>query len=131
MTRPSSPHSSISERLRHVAAAHGHHFTGVHEPSWWLRSRLVDLQARDRAGQLLPCPHLWPGAPAMVALWAPDRAACSTCAPTLVVTGEADRTCDRCAVVADQVAPALVGASPTLVVVFGLCAACFDREAGQ
>lgn len=116
--------------LPHIAAALGHTFVSNHEPSFWLRSRAEDLPTRGRSGQLRPCPHLWPGAPGYAVLWAPDRIVCPACLPTVSVTGDADRTCDRCAVVAD-LAPAMVAAGPALLVVFGLCAACIAREAGQ
>lgn len=120
---------TIAARMRALAADGNGTFEAAHEPSFWLRARLADLRTRHLTSQFKACPHLRVGVPAVVALWAPDRVVCvPRCARTLRLTGDADRTCDRCGTVADRVHPEIAAPSPGLVVVFGLCPACHRRE---
>ena len=114
--------------LEQVARHTGARLLAGHEPSTWLRGRLVDLVTRWRAGQSLGCAHL-PGAEAwLVALWDPARVACPACVPLVLASGEEDRTCDRCRIVHLDVRPLLVEALPGVLVTFGLCPSCFGRE---
>lgn len=123
---------SLARHLQRLAEQTGESYTPGHEPSWWLRSRLVDLHTRGRAGQLDPCPHLRPGTTAFAALWAPDRVVCAGCVPSLRLTGDADRTCDRCGIVSPTgVHPAMTAASPSLLVSLGLCRGCLGKEMGR
>src|SRR4051794_30690919 len=85
-------------------------------------SRLVDLHTRGRSGQIAGCGHLPPGTIAFAALWAPTRVVCAACMPALRLSGDADRTCDRCGAVGEPgVHPVMVAATAWLLVSFGLC----------
>jgi hypothetical protein len=114
--------------------AHADHIDGQldadHEPSAWLRGPLAALGDGLATGRVTRCAHLrrTPGAVAYHALWAPDTLLCAFCAPTTALTGDADRTCDRCGRVAERIHPDLVAAGPQVLVAFGLCRDCQGRE---
>lgn len=123
-------------RLEQHAAATGTGYTANHEPSFWLRTRLADLGTRLLTGQLETCPRLRPHHDACVALWASDWVACGWlgcghCKSRVRLTGDADRTCDRCSTVVDTIHPEIVAAGPNLLVTFGLCAPCHQREGSR
>ena len=100
--------------------------TWNHEPSAWLRARLLDITARDAAGTMPRCPHVATGR-AAVALWS-GRATCKACVPSERRYGDEDMTCDRCrALCADVIHPAVM-ACGRFVVCLGLCADCHRRE---
>lgn len=122
---------NLARQLQRLAVQYGERYIPDHEASWWLRTRLVDLDTRDRAAQIAHCEHLRGGGPSFAALWAPDRIVCVHCVPELRLTGDADRTCDRCGAIATGVHPVVVAASETLLVSFGLCRFCFRREMGR
>lgn len=101
-----------------------------HEGSAWLRHRLHGLLTDLRAGRATGCPH-HPGGVAFAALWRPGVICCTGCLrDVLGVTGEADRTCDRCAQVVDVIHPDMVAVGG-LFVMLGLCPACQHREVGR
>jgi hypothetical protein len=123
----------IGARLEQHAAATGSGFEPRHESSFWLRGRLTDLGTRLRSGQMEICPNLRPQNDAVAVLWAPGwlscgRRGCVRCASHVLVTGDADRTCDRCGAVVDTIHPEIVAAGSHLLVMFGLCAPCHRRE---
>ena len=101
-----------------------------HEPSLWLRGRLLDVDTRHRTGQTALCAHLpdRQGRPGIVVLWKPDRAACADCAPLLMPSGGSDLTCDRCGQPTDP--PHLMAIREAVIVVTALCDACVFKERG-
>lgn len=125
--------NDVAARMRALATRPGGGtFTANHEPSMWLRTRLVDLRTRLATGQLSTCPHLSAGDVGTIALWAPDRAVCTPCAKTeLALTGPADRTCDRCTHIVDRIHPEIVAPAPNVVVLIGLCPPCHRKELGR
>ena len=119
--------STLADRLS--AAAHHHGLTGFpnHEPSFWLRSRLIDIETRVQAGTLRQCGHLGAHGRASVALWA-MVARCRRCVHADRLHGPEDKTCDRCGHVCEGIIhPGAVAVGP-FVVIFGLCPACHRRE---
>lgn len=123
----------LSTRLRQVAAETGGTYTANHEASHWLRNRLADVGNRLLGGQVEMCPRVQPHIDGFIALWAADWVACgwrdcSHCESRLALTGDADRTCDRCSRVVDVIYPELVVVGPNLLVTFGLCDSCHLRE---
>lgn len=117
-----------ARRLANAATAAGMRPLWNHEPSWWLRCRLVDLTTRLSTGTLPTCGHL--AIPASVALW-DGVARCRGCMPSSRLIGDADRTCDRCGHLCRGVIYPVVLALGAVVVSFGLCPACHDREAAR
>lgn len=106
-----------------------HHLTD-HEPSWWLRSRLVDIDTRWTAGTLRDCRHHTPW-PLLVGLWMPDAAWCVPCATTqLRPDGEDNHRCDRCGDLDDSLRVVSL-AGRACVVLLGLCADCSTKEVGR
>lgn len=123
-----SANTAMAQALQAFAAAEPTlHLLDPDAGSLWLRGRLADLQARWSSGQVYRCPHALPGHPAAACLWAPNRLICTACAPELHLTGEAERTCDRCSAVVRKIQSELVLIG-TVCVIFGLCAACHARE---
>lgn len=98
-----------------------------HEPSAWLRGVGDTLLRRARSGQLRTCGH--PHA-ALLCLWQPDRLRCGSCARRdCSLTGEADRTCDRCGAVDLEAFSGHVYLTVGVgLVCFGLCGACTEAE---
>lgn len=126
---------SLEAALRAYAARQSNDFQCItgHEPTLWLRGRLLDLDARWRTGAFTTCEHLRPGVHGVTALWHPDLVTCGPCARTFRLTGEADRTCDRCGVVTDTAAgihPEIM-AFGNVAVAFGLCRECHRKELGR
>jgi hypothetical protein len=106
-----------------------------HEPTVWLRGRLGELLAAHDAGQVELCDHLAAGSRefGVTALWRPDLTVCHRleCGSRLLLTGDADRTCDRCGTVADVIHSNHVSplhARPDLIVHYGLCCRCQRLE---
>lgn len=123
----------LSTRLQQRAAELGGAYVENHEPSHWLRTQLAEVGARLVAGQLDMCPQVRPHVDGFIALWASDWVACGWracghCESRLALTGDADRTCDRCSNVVDIVHPEVVLVGPNLLVAFALCSACRQRE---
>ena len=54
MTSP----DTIAARMRALAADGHGTFEAAHEPSFWLRARLVDIRTRSRTGPPRPLPAL-------------------------------------------------------------------------
>lgn len=102
-------------------------FVAGHEPSLWLRARLADVATRWAAGDIDTCRHLRLGMVGVAAMWAPRRVVCGSCSPQLRLTGDADRTCDRCGHVGVPIHAEIVNLGPALVL-FGLCPPCHRRE---
>lgn len=101
-----------------------------HEPSWWLRARLVDIDTRWAAGTMRDCGHATE-APLIVALWDADRAWCGPCAVVrLKVEGDESYTCDRCGRIERPIQVCAL-AGRAAVVMLGLCSACNAREVGH
>jgi hypothetical protein len=132
----SMPPSTATEQpaLRAAFAAlrsGGIHETRIHhrhEPSFWLRCRLADLDTRALSGRLGACPHANAAPFGILALWAPDTVWCASCSVTAVaVDGDADRTCDRCGRVDDRITGLVVTAG-RLLIAAGLCRPCRARE---
>ncbi|HMM96714.1 hypothetical protein [Phycicoccus sp.] len=102
-----------------------------HEPSFWLRGRLVDLHTRWAAGQMLGCREVFAPTPdtlLVVALWMPEVMVCRSCAPEILKTAAAsDLTCDRCAT-CDRDTRSVAILEQGVVVAFGLCPGCYRRE---
>jgi hypothetical protein len=98
-----------------------------HEPSWWLRARLVDIEVRSMSGRLKTCGHRT-NAPWVISLWDDQHAWCVPCAAMqLKLEGDEAYTCDRCGVVERPIHVAAIAAQSS-VVMLGLCAACNKRE---
>lgn len=120
-------------RLEQHAAATGAGFTARHESSFWLRTRLTDLGARLLSGQLEVCSSLRPHDDAIAPLWVPNwvacgRRGCPECSSRVLLSGDADRTCDRCSAVVDKIRPEIVAAGANLLVMYGLCPRCHQLE---
>ena len=118
--------------MKVLAATGGLEFEPNHEASAWLADAIGDLRARIMAGEIRTCPHLRPGMVVVTALWAPDRMVCTACLPTLTVTGDEDRRCDRCGVIVEpgQLHPGMTCLDPSgaVLVLVGLCPACSRAE---
>lgn len=124
----------LAARLRTTAASTGMAYLEGHEPSLWLRGQISDVVTGVRTRQVSTCGHLTSTRPGIVALWARDRVVCEDCAPELRLTGDADNTCDRCAVVVDKgttIHAHVMAPLPCLLLVYGLCPACHRREVPQ
>lgn len=121
----------VTARMRALAAQPGGgQFIAAHEPSFWLRNRLVDFRTRCATGEIRPCQNLRAGTVAMLALWSPDRIVCAGCKAQLRLPGDADQTSDRCQQVTEVIHPRIVEAAPGLLVMFNLCPACHHAEVG-
>jgi hypothetical protein len=112
-------------------------WTDNHEASVWLRNEINAVLQRVRGLQMELCPHLSPGWPAAVALWAAERMVCAACLSTIRPDGLEDHRCDRCGDIADTLHPCLnvvetdhgdVNTPGPLVIFYGLCLSCRDRE---
>lgn len=102
-----------------------------HEPSWWLRRRLAQIDQAALNGRVEVCGHRTPGVPPILALWAPDAAWCVRCAgAALRLEGPENYQCDRCGVHADPIRVCTI-AGRRVVVVFGLCAVCHRKEVAR
>lgn len=118
-----------------IAAAHMGSATNVkhlsnHEPSWWLRTRLVDIDTRWASRRLKSCGHR-SNAPWVVALWDDLHAWCLLCAvDRLKLEGDAAYTCDRCGTVERPIQVCAIAANGC-VVLLGLCRACNKREVAK
>ncbi|WP_448611842.1 hypothetical protein [Geodermatophilus sp. URMC 60] len=123
---------SAVDRLKVLADAGGLEFEPNHEASAWLGDAIGHLRARIMAGTIRGCPHLRPGMVVVTALWAPDQLVCTACLSMLAVTGDEDRRCDRCGVIAEagQLHPGMTSLDPSgaLLVLLGLCPTCMHRE---
>ncbi len=123
----------LTERLLKAGRNHGMRpLPPGHEPSAWLRCTLGALVSRGNVGQLDVDEHLAPGDVGVVALWRPREVFCGRC-----IRGAQhphgsteDRRCDRCGAVRDTVFPYVVAAADQLLVLFGLCPRCNERELG-
>lgn len=106
--------------LKQTADRLGYHYTAGHEPSFWLRGRLISLTTAPTS-----CGH----EPLLFAsLWA-EMLSCLPCAPRFRAQGDGDFTCDRCGKVERPIrCCALVWQG--LFVSFGLCKACAVAEYG-
>ncbi len=118
---------SAAKRLRRAAKRQGMTSHHDHEPSAWLRDRLTDLQRRYVSGQLRHCGHLAPWQQAVAPLWA-DVVTCGPCASQNRLSGDLDRTCDRCGIVCRGPIHPCVTLFGPLLVCFGLCPSCQRRE---
>ncbi len=113
---------------RHLMSAPG--VTNVrhvsnHEPSFWLRCKLTEIDTAAINGRVRSCGH---GGVGIVALWQPDRFCCPMCASQVLrLEGEANWTCDRCARVAESISVHTI-AGRLAVVIYGLCPDCSSRE---
>jgi hypothetical protein len=107
----------------------GMHFLDNHEPSFWLRGRTLDIGNRWETRQIHQCGHLRTGWVGTIALWDSRIIVCPHCTPQLMLTGDDDRRCDRCAAVGSTVHPCMVSPAPWLLIAFGLCSPCHEREA--
>jgi hypothetical protein len=118
--------------MKKRADAAGLDFAPDHEPSVWLGKAISNLRARIMAGSIKICPHLRPGIVAVTAPWAPDRLVYTPSVDMLAASGDEDRKCDRCRVLAEsgQIHPAMTSLDATgaVLVLLGLCAACSRRE---
>ncbi len=121
----------LDNRLIEVGQRLGFHPYRNHEPSAWLRGRLANINHRAAAGQVAHCGHVEPGAVGALVLWRDDLVCCGGCAEWLRLTGDPDRTCDRCDAVVPLIHPTSVTAGPTLIVGFGLCPDCHRKEVGR
>ena len=97
----------------------------------WLRLSLVDTWLAFIAGTADTCMHapvVSRPEPVVAAVWRPALIVCTACTHLTKVTGEADRTCDRCARVCtglagDRIHPCSLTFGP-LLYMFGLCPGC-------
>lgn len=123
----------LAQRMRAATVDAGMTYSDRHEPSFWLRGRLADLFTAARLGAVRPCQHLRAGMIGSAVLWAPDQVVCGPCTAGFALTGDADRTCDRCGVVTSGkgIHSCIVAASSNLVVSYGLCGPCYRREVGR
>lgn len=121
-TGTSSQLSGAETVLQRIATRLSGTHVDHHEPSFWLRSRLVGLTCR-------PLPTCGHNNPTFAALWRPE-VVCALCAPTLRAQGEDDFRRDRCGVVEH---PITLGAVVfhALLVSFGLCSSCAAKEYGE
>ncbi len=123
--------SILNQRLAaEVARQTGMQLSYDHEPTLWLRNEISAIRQAAQAGRVEQCGHLAPGQAAAVALWCPDRAWCAVCVPAVALTGDADRTCDRCQRVGapgELIHPCVVDMGPALLML-GLCPGCSRAE---
>jgi hypothetical protein len=108
--------------MHHIATRMGYAYTAGHEPSFWLRSRLIDLSCQRRRG----CRHL--AGPQFAALWDPGVVVCLLCAMTLRADGDEDLTCDRCRQLQHPTITVCAVVWDDTLVTFGLCDDCAARE---
>ncbi|PKW25412.1 hypothetical protein [Phycicoccus duodecadis] len=116
--------------LTHLADQEGVTPIHNHEPSFWLRARLVDLHSRWNTGRMLTCRHVLtqPGGVFITALWLPEVMVCTSCAvDALRLPAAADLTCDRCSA-PDPKTRAVAVDEQGVIVTFGLCPDCYRRE---
>lgn len=97
-----------------------------HEPSFWLRSRLLDLETRLLSGDFAVCVHLRPDEVGLTTLTA-DTVVCGNCMHR-IYSAEHDRRCGRCA--GSAVAYTEIVPTANAVVFFDLCATCRRKEVG-
>ena len=98
----------------------------------WLRLSLVDTWFAFVGGTADTCMHapvISHPQPVVAAVWRPGLIACAACAHLTKVTGEADRSCDRCARVCAglDAGEGIHGCSISfgpLLYMFGLCPGC-------
>jgi hypothetical protein len=127
-------HRDARELLRDFAALLGERHTVDHtSPGPFATALIEGLDERMRRHRQRKCPHLRRG-PQMVWLfgWMPERLYCERCAHKLLaqVNGTVENsTCDVCRAVADPCNPVMGSAGP-MIVLFGACDPCYDRERG-
>lgn len=109
----------------------GGQFSARHEPSSWVRTRLVAVRASAADGDFEPCQHLRAGTEAIVTPWQSGRVGCAACGPPLPQAAPEWRTCDRCQRPAEVIHPEIVEAAPGLSVLFEFCPACHHAELGS
>jgi len=129
--RATATRDPLGDRLAEVGRRHGFHPYRNHEPSAWLRGRFADINRRAAAGQVAHCGHIEPGSVGALMLWHDDLVCCGRCVERLRLTGDPDRTCDRCGAVVPLIHPTTLTAGPELLVGFGLCPACHRKEVGR
>jgi len=122
--------STLTQLFADAARQTGMQLSYDHEPTLWLRNEISAIRQAAQGGRVEQCGHLAPGQAAVVALWRPERAWCAWCASALMLTGDADRTCDRCQRVGapgELIHPCVVDAGAALVLL-GLCPGCSRAE---
>lgn len=119
-----------AEHRGRAAVLGARRFSARHEPSAWVRTRLVDLLRRCAEGDFEPCQHLRAGTEAtVVGPWQSGRVGCAACGPPPRLAAPQWRTCDRCQRPAEAVIHhEIVEAAPGLTVLFGFCPACHHAE---
>ena len=124
-----------------MSAITRHRVIQNHEPSYFLRASMSAIPRLWETEGVHACPHMRDDInagstrlPGITALWAPRCLTCVDCSVGLRLTGAADRTCDRCqhVVPLDQTIAGLIYdtklAGRRLMILFGLCPDCLDRE---
>lgn len=99
-----------------------------HIASRWLFSRWATIAAQIENGAQRRCGHLGADDPGLIVLWDDDITRCAACAHRAILTGEADRRCDRCGRVADEIDAAIWAPEPGIFIGFGLCPPCSVLE---
>lgn len=99
-----------------------------HTASRWLFSRWVTIAARVENGEQRRCRHLAHDGPGLVVLWDDAVTRCVECAHRAIVTGDADRRCDRCGRLANSIDAAIWAPEPGIFIGFGLCGPCSVLE---
>lgn len=110
--------------VRRLAAHHG--LTAITRPTrvGWVGDLVAGFLGRAAFGGGRTCGHLEQPRPVFGAAWLGDLLLCAPCAAVqLRLTGEPDRTCDRCGEVVDLIRPGTVQAGP-VIVFYGLCERC-------
>lgn len=99
-----------------------------HEPSLWLRNEIAAVRQAAVNGTMISCGHGDYGF-LTVELWQPDRAWCEACFPSAKLPDDWDEAhcCDRCHRSTERIR-SLACDLGGLILVFGLCPDCRDRE---
>ena len=100
-------------------------------PGPFAQQLLDDLAARGRARKQQKCAHLrrGPGVAWLLA-WSPERLRCHSCASTAMLQAAASVEDDVCDVCRQTAIPlhAIVGAAGPVLLAFGACKSCYQRE---
>lgn len=103
-----------------------------HEPTMWLRGRLVTVLTKHATRMFGQCGHLeknddYAG---HVVLWDDECRMCPGCFPNYAAEGIENLRCDRCGRIDQDTAPFAVLAASHTTVHGGLCPSCGEREVG-
>lgn len=120
------------QRLEQRARTHPNSAAGEGHPDPWVGALGAWWEQQIRANRVRYCRHILAGGPRPVhgCAWMPGSLACDLCVGlgVFVLTGKADRVCDRCGV--DTLGEGIYTGAASLGLVsieYGLCPGCFRQ----